>query len=55
MRIDAERRARVSILDPAARVHDVDAARLLADRIAATLSDREHPDSASLVREVRDR
>jgi hypothetical protein len=27
----------------------------LADRIASRLSDREHPDSAGLVREVRDR
>jgi plasmid stability protein len=43
------------ILDSAARASDVDAARELADRIAARLSGREHPDSAELVREVRDR
>jgi hypothetical protein len=42
-------------LDPAARASDVDAARRLADRITAYLSGREHPDSAGLVREVRDR
>jgi plasmid stability protein len=44
-----------SILDSATRASDVDAARELADRIAARLSDRQHPDSAELVREVRDR
>ena len=43
------------ILDSAAHASDVDAARKLADRIAARLSGREHPDSAELVREVRDR
>ena len=43
------------ILDSAARASDVDAARELADRISARLSGREHPDSAALVREVRDR
>jgi plasmid stability protein len=43
------------ILDSATRASDVDAARELADRIAARLSDREHPDSAGLVREIRDR
>jgi plasmid stability protein len=43
------------ILDSAARASDVDAARELADRISARLSGREHPDSAGLVREVRDR
>ncbi len=36
-------------------ISDVNAARELADRIAARLSDREHPDSAALVREVRNR
>jgi plasmid stability protein len=44
-----------SILDSATRASDVNAARELADRIAARLSDRQHPDSAELVREVRDR
>ena len=43
------------VLDSAARASDVDAARELADRISARLSGREHPDSAELVREVRDR
>ena len=43
------------ILDSATRASDVDAARELADRIVARLSDREHPDSAGLVREVRAR
>ena len=43
------------ILDSVARASDVDAARELADRISARLSGREHPDSAELVREVRDR
>jgi hypothetical protein len=42
-------------LDSAARASDVDAARQLADRITAHLSGREHPDSAGLAREVRDR
>jgi plasmid stability protein len=44
-----------NILDAAARASDVVAARELADRIASRLSDREHPDSSELVREVRDR
>ena len=44
-----------SILDLAALATDVDAARKLADRIAARLADRRHPDSAELVREIRDR
>jgi hypothetical protein len=44
-----------SIVDSATHASDVDAARELADRIAARLSDREHPDSAGLIREVRDR
>jgi len=44
-----------SILDSATRASDVDAARQLADQIAARLSGRPHPDSADLVREVRDR
>jgi plasmid stability protein len=43
------------ILDSVALASDLDAARELANRIAATLSDREHPDGAALVREVRDR
>jgi plasmid stability protein len=43
------------ILDSAARASDTEAARQLADRITAHLSGREHPDSADLVREVRDR
>jgi plasmid stability protein len=43
------------ILDSAARASDVDAARELADRITTRLSGREHPDSAELIREVRDR
>ena len=43
------------ILDSAARASDVDAARQLADRITAHLSGQEHPDSADLVRQVRDR
>jgi len=43
------------ILDAVARASDVDAARELADRITARLSGREHPDSAELIREVRDR
>lgn len=43
------------ILDSAARASDIDAARRLADGITARLSGREHPDSADLVREVRDR
>jgi plasmid stability protein len=43
------------ILKAAARASDEDAARALADRISAGLADRTHPDSASLVREVRER
>lgn len=43
------------ILELAARASDVDAARELADRIGAELAGRPHPDSAVLVREVRDR
>lgn len=43
------------ILDSAARASDTEAARGLADRIMAHLSGQEHPDSAALVREVRDR
>lgn len=43
------------ILELTARASDVDAARELADRISAELADRPHPDSAGLVREVRDR
>ncbi len=43
------------ILESAARISDVDEARKLADEISARLSDRVHPDSAELVRELRDR
>jgi plasmid stability protein len=43
------------ILELAARACDEDAARDLADRISAELAGRSHPDSAGLIREVRDR
>jgi plasmid stability protein len=43
------------ILELAARASDEDAARALADRISAELAGRAHPDSAGLIREVRDR
>ncbi len=43
------------ILDSASRADDPAAARELADRIAITLADRIHPDSAEAVRDVRDR
>lgn len=44
-----------SILDSVTRASDVGAARELADQIASRLSGRQHPDSAELIREVRDR
>jgi hypothetical protein len=43
------------VIEQAARAADSDAARELADRIAADLAGREHADSAELVREGRDR
>jgi plasmid stability protein len=43
------------LIEQAARAADADAARELADQISARLSGRPHPDSAALVREVRDR
>jgi hypothetical protein len=43
------------ILDSASKAADPAAARELADRIAAALADRDHPDSANAVRAVRDR
>jgi plasmid stability protein len=43
------------ILELAARASDIEAARALADRVSAALEGRSHPDSAALVREVRDR
>lgn len=43
------------VLEQAAAAADSDAARALADEISARLSGRPHPDSAELVREVRDR
>ncbi len=44
------------ILDSVARAEeDDDAARARADQIFAELADREHPDSAELIRQIRDR
>lgn len=43
------------ILEAAARASDDQAARALADRVFAALSDQPHPDSAALIREDRER
>lgn len=43
------------ILEAAARASDDEAARALADRIFAALSDQPHPDSAALIRADRER
>jgi plasmid stability protein len=44
-----------AILEASAHASDVDAARELADSISAELAGRRHPDSAALVRRIRDR
>jgi plasmid stability protein len=43
------------ILELAARASDEETARALAERVSAALAGRQHPDSADLIRNDRDR